>query len=96
MPATSRSGERLRRRSASGRAGSPSKSRIDPAAGGEQGLAEVVVAVVRITRPADAGVRQRAQALAHVLAAAGDRRDGLASSGRSTEDALDLLVDRSR
>ena len=35
MPATSRSGERFRRRSGSGRAGSPSKSRIDPAAVGE-------------------------------------------------------------
>ena len=75
MPATSRSGERLRRRSSSGRAGSPSKSRTTQPSAAEQRLAEVVVAVVADQPAADADVREQRQAVAHLLAAAGDRRE---------------------
>ena len=92
MPATSRSGERFRRRSGSGRAGSPSKSSTT------QPRSESIVwprcrsPWVRITRPPAVDVRERVELLAHVLAAAADRRDGLGVR-QVEEDALDLLVD---
>ena len=47
--------------------------------------------------PADrAQVRKQAQLLAHLLAAAADRREQLVLLGQLEEDALDLLVDRGR
>ena len=59
MPATSRSGERLSRRSGSGRAGSPSKSRIAQPRSREHRLAEVQVAVGADHVAAGADVRER-------------------------------------
>ena len=55
MPATSRSGVLLRRRSASGRAGSPSKSSTSQSPSRPQHLAEVVVAVLADRLAAGAG-----------------------------------------
>ena len=92
MPATSRSGERFRRRSGSGRAGSPSKSRITQPRSGEHGLAEVVVAVRADHAAARADVREHLQPLAHVLAAA-ERSARAPALGQLEEHALDLLVD---
>ena len=92
MPATSRSGERLSRRSGSGRAGSPSKSRITQPRSVSIVWPRCRSPWVRITRPPVAGRRERLEPLAHVLAAAGDlgRRPLV---GQLEEDALDLLVD---
>ena len=92
MPATSRSGERLRRRSSSGRPGSPSKSSTIQPAGPVDGLAEVVVAVHADQTPTDAGVRQRLQVVAQLLAAPGDRRERRVVLGKVDEQSLDLLV----
>ena len=64
----------------------------DPAAVAEHRLAEVQVAVGADHLAAGADVRQRAELLAHVLAAAADRR-GRLGLGQLEEDALDLLVD---
>ncbi len=58
-----------------------------------QGLAEVVVAVGADRAPADAELRALGDVLAHVLAAAEDRRDALVV-GQPHEDPLDVLVDR--
>ena len=69
MPATSRSGELLRRRSASGRAGSPSKSSTTPVAVRPEHLPEVVVAVLADRLAAAPTRQQGAQALEHVVAA---------------------------
>ena len=93
MPATSRSGERFSRRSGSGRAGSPSKSRITQPRSVEHRLAEVQVAVGADDAAAGADVRERLQLLAHVLAAAADRRRCAVGLGQLEEDPLDLLVD---
>ena len=95
MPATSRSGERLRRRSGSERAGSPSKSRTIQSSPRPQHLAEVVVAVVADHAADGPDVREQPQPVAHLLAAAaigGERLD----VGQVEEDLLDLLVDRRR
>ena len=67
----------MRRRSASERAGSPSKSRITQSSLGPERLAEVVVAVRADHHARGAGVREQAQLLAHLLAAAGDRLEPL-------------------
>ena len=64
-----------------------------PAALGEHGLAEVVVAVGADDAPARADVGERLQALLDVLAAAADRIERL-ELGQLDEDPLDLLVDR--
>ena len=73
IPATSRSGLRLRRRSGSERAGSPSKSRITQSSSAHERLPEVEVAVVADHASDAAEVRQHAQPLAHLLAAPADR-----------------------
>ena len=60
-----------------------------------QRLAEVEV-TVRADRPAaDTDLGAGRDPLAHVLAAAGDRRDALVV-GQAHEDPLDVLVDRRR
>ena len=64
-----------------------------PAALGEHGLAEVVVAVGADDAPARADVGEHLQALLDVLAAAADRVERL-EVGQLDEDPLDLLVDR--
>ena len=46
--------------------------------------------------PGRAGVREEAQLLAHLLAAADDRREALVVVGQREEDARDLLVHRRR
>ena len=91
--ATSRSGERFWRRSGSGRAGSPSKSRITHPRGREQRLAEVVVAVDADRPAAGAELGAGRQLVADLLSAAGDRGEPLVV-GQVDEDPLDLLVDR--
>src|SRR5439155_24725515 len=58
---------------------------------GPEGLPEVVVAVVADDLPARAGVRAHAQLLAHLFAAAADRREALVVIRQFEEDALDLL-----
>ena len=93
MLATSRSGERFWRRSGSGRAGLALEVDDHPAARRGQRLAEVVVAVGADHASADADLRARGEALAHVLTAAGDRRHALVV-GEAHEDPLDVLVDR--
>ena len=94
MPATSRSGERLQPPLGQRPRRLALEVEDHPAAVGEHRLAEVVVAVRADDAAAGADVRQRLQPLAHVLAAAGDRRQRLVVSGRSRKIALDLLVDR--
>ena len=64
-----------------------------PAAARSSGLAEVIVAVDADQAAADADVGERREPVAHLLAAAGDRRERSAV-GQVDEDPLDLLVDR--
>ncbi len=66
----------------------------DPVAvGGVHHLAEVVVAVVADDAPGRADLGEHPQLLAHLLAAAADRRQDVEAVGKVEEDALDLLVD---
>ena len=70
------------RRSGTDRAGSPSKSRISQSSSSApERLAEVVVAVVPDHAADRADVGQQAQPVAHLLAAAGDRRERGPMSG---------------
>ena len=68
----------------------------DPALAVPEHLPEVVVAVVRIVRPADPMCESRRSSLAHLLATAEDRLQLLDTSGRRRKGPLDLLVDRRR
>ena len=95
MLATSRSGESLRRRSARLRSGDPSKSSTNQSLPRPQHVAQVEVAVVADHAPAAGHAREQAHALAHLLAAAGDRRQHRVV-GQLREDRLDLLVERGR
>ena len=80
MPATSRSGERFRRRSGSERAGSPSKSRIaQPRSGVSIVWPRWRSPWVRMTLPPAPMCESSCSALADVLAASGDRLDRPAS-----------------
>ena len=92
MPATSRSGERLRRRSASGRAGSPSKSSTNQSPSAYSVWPRCRSPWWRMTRPPTATWREHPQVVADLLAAAGDL-GGLVAVGEVEEDPLDLLVD---
>ena len=67
-----------------------------PAGVAQHRLAEMEVAVVADQPPADADVRHQLQAIAHLLAAADDRRQRGVVGRQVEEDALDLLVDRRR
>src|SRR5205085_3492378 len=62
----------------------------DPVGARPEHLAEVVVAVVADQPPDRAEARPQAELLAHLLAAAGDRRE-LRPVGQAREDLLDLL-----
>ena len=85
MPATSRSGERLQPPLGQRPRRLALEVEDHPAAVGEHGLAEVVVAVGADHAAAGADVRERLQPLAHVLAAPGDRRERVgAPAGRGT------------
>src|ERR1700733_4878064 len=64
-----------------------------PAARGGERLPQVVVAVGADHAAGDADLGPRGEALADVLAAAGDRRQALVIVGQAQEDPLDVLVD---
>ena len=81
MPATSRSGECLRRRSSSGRAGSPSKSVMTKSFLLSSTWPEVVVAVVARLERAPGRHGQRVDAREHLLAAP-EQRARVGGDGR--------------
>src|SRR5205085_3507786 len=68
----------------------------EPVTAGPEHLAEVVVTVVTDDLPDRAELREPAQPLADLLAAAEDRCQRLVVLGQLGEDVLDLVVDRRR
>ena len=83
IPATSRSGERLRRRSGSDRAGSPSKSRITQSSSAQSVWPRWKSPWLRIIRPAEPACGALAEPLADLLAAPAIGSSASTSSGRS-------------
>ena len=95
MPATSRSGERFRRRSGSDRAGSPSKSRITQSFEGARSVWPRWKSPWCADDPAaGAGMRHLAEPLPDFLATLSDRLERLQAVGEVDEGSIDLLVDR--
>ena len=94
MPATSRSGERLRRRSRIERAGSPSKSSSTQRPAARSVWPRWKSPWWRISRPPTPTCGHELQPVADLLAAPGDRRERLVVGRQVEEQPLDLLVDR--